>query len=362
MLPFSRRNNADDEMELGDDDLVLVDSASASDRSDRSDRSDAGPSSSHSPRKRQLTPPGSRRILHESVEEDVAGECLASIAAETRIAETRDRHSSDLRAAIAPPPDAALPVSAPVLTRLPSVSPPPFARTAPGIRDASPVPAFVRRSSPSFERIPVSSTGTVEGKGSSVVPVSLGHHTPEPTVIIIRERPKATWIVAAAVIGALVAFGATRLVDSTSSRQRVVGAAGPAVVGAPVSSPAAPPVVVALPVVLAPGPALPAVMHFDDDQGVAITAFPVPSAARASTPAAPSLASRPAPRPRASAMGPLLPDGSDQRASASGPVPPAPPAIATVAAPAIATVAPPAKRVLTPEQQLAEAQLKASMK
>ena len=390
MLPFSKRKNTDEEMEIGDDDLVLVeDSASASSSLIAPARPSEAPLAPF--RRRLLTAPGSRRIVDESVEEDVAGECLASIAALPHAPRDLDS-SSHVRGAVvhvgrpiqhptasqsaAPPcPPAA------IAKRLPSVSPPPFVRTtttrpAPGLAEASPAPAFVRRSSPGIDLSSAPAT-TRERAARSVAPVSLGHTPAEATVIIIRERPKPTWIIAAALIGALAAFGATRL--AASPPDDVHAASGAAAVALPplppqtvVAPPLAPPPEVTPPaggVVLAPGPAPSSsagdsagVLRFRDDQGVAF---------KASTPVSPTVSppvsgpARPSPRPRATALsnrGPLLPDGSfglGHNDNADPARNAALPGASSVATPSPAT---PPKRPLTPDQQLAEAQLKASMR
>ena len=107
-------------------------------------------------------------------------------------------------------------------------------------------------------------------------------------------------------------------------------------------APAAPPVPVTAP------PASAAIVHFGDDQGVAIPRRPAP-ASHASPARATPRAARPAP------LGPALPDGS----FGLGHVDTLPSLTATSAP--VAASEPAKKRVLTPEQQLAEAQLKASM-
>lgn len=398
MLPFPKRNATDEEVELNDDDLLIVDEgqiAAVSPSSHSQVRVHARASDAEDlaatvqralPRTLGLLglPPGSRRVLDEQVEEDVAGLCLASIAEATSRESVRQLSaSSHIRAALASAPPPPPPVAhfeelarAPSSTsRLPSVTAPPFVRTsahaslaphapeAPGIRESAPPPAaFARRSIPDRPAVsvaPVSMPAIVQG------------HTPEPTVILVRERPRAIWILAAAVCGAFGALAATRLLPAPppEAPAPVVAAAPPAaplplpspVVVAPVAAPAPSPPV-------APAPAAGNVMRFGDDQGVAIKAItpitpPAPQPARKPAPAGTSGASTSRPvAPRAPSMGPALPDGSfglsrSESASAAATPPPSLTASAVTPSPE-----PRRARALTPEQQLAEAQLKASMK
>lgn len=245
-----------------------------------------------------------------------------------------------------------------------------------------------------------------ERNASSFAPVSMSERPApaEPTVIVLRERPKAAWFIAAASLGALGAIAATRFLGTpvadhgaTAAPTAIVVAASPAPLALAPTNVVLPPVVAAPPVI-APviasvsasasvTTALPAVaaapsavvVHFSEDQGVAIKATPRgpaparPVAPRGSVPAsgggvAPG--NRPAPA-RAPSMGPALPDGSFSlgRADNAAPVTtPAPSPPISVAAPSTALALapapepPPRRRPLSAEQQLAEAQLKASMK
>ena len=428
MLPFrdqKSKTGRAEEIELEDDDLVIVDVASPASPASAAPPSIGGGSGA---RRKHTLPPGSRRVLAERVEEDVAGQCLASLA------ESRAHSSSHVRAAFArpsvdhpsayPPPLPVAPIAsahserehAPIsVSRLPAVSAPPLQHTsrtnigpflrsrhaeeAPGVRDSSPPPAFVRRSSASFQAAtPSSFTSARPSSVNSLAPVSANvlrqggpraHHAasatpPEHTLIVVRERPRAAWIFAAAALGALGAIAATRFLaagDATTAGDErgqnavtTLSAASPAV-GAPALPPA---VVVAPPPAPAPAPALPArpgpaVMSFADDQGVAIRAHAPPAPRAPASPAAPApRAPRPA-TPSRQGLGPALPDGSLSLGSSSSPSTPARVSSPAAAAPAVAAPAPPPAapvapepprkpRVLTPEQQLAEAQLKASMK
>lgn len=453
MLPFPKRNANGDEVELDDDDVVLVEehgssapsplystSTSARAHGDDDLAQTVRRTPEHAAPRRNTMPPGSRRILAEDIEEDVAGQCLASIAAETA-REGGSFSSSHIRAAIARPPalpparawpqvlaapTSSVPVTTPLappssapgssFSRLPSVHPPPFVRApafgfeaqrshgyaeVPGVRDSNPVPAFVRRSSPilppaapSYAALtratPAQPSDRNVSSVSSVAPVSLSQRPNEPTVIVVRERPKAAWIVAAAALGALGALTATRLLGPPALEAPVAAAAQ-----APLAPP--PSTVVVVPAASSPpagalgtsptaphvsGPALadhttPAVMRFGDDQGVAIgavkAAAPALAASPAPAPRAPTAARQASPRPAAPRvqpprLGPALPDGSfGLGRTESAPAPHAAAPVVAPAPPAPAAPAPPAaepgrKRALTPEQQLAEAQLKASMK
>lgn len=467
MLPFPKRK-ATSEVELDEDDFVLVEDSGAQGAPDG--QRSSSPRVAASPREadlaqtvqrappaqrapRTMPPPGSRRVLDGDVEEDVAGQCLASIAAET----SRDREpysSSHIRLALGQPPASRVAVSmlppplpAPVAaaatqpaalsshfaaaspsstSRLPAVTAPPFLRTttlplrravphavdhaqAPGIRESSPRAAFVRRSSPvipaatpsSYASLVASSIAAAESKAGSVAPVSFSERPNEPTVIVVRERPRAAWIVAAAAMGALGSIAVTRILAGPGDdRAPAALVATQAPLAAPPSTVVVPPAVVATatstpaiatggtaatqaaatpgPVAaastLAPGAGAPtssaAVVHFGDDQGVAIKA-PAPQPRRpapasASSGAAP--ASKPA-QPARAPIGPALPDGSFGLGRADNAPPPAAPSLTQNApgvpsAPIVASASPEAarRRALTPEQQLAEAQLKASMK
>lgn len=387
MLPFSKRKNAGEEIELDDDDLVLVESPPPSFATPPIPRVDLGPRRGPdepptTARPRRVTASVSRRIIDESVAQGVAGECLSAIAAASR----ERQSSSRVRAAVTPPPPAPParsapppPLAAPRLdgasasapaSRLPSVSPPPFVRTTSVARAPAPItlvaresspplPAFVRRSS---SMIPIARHGA--GDPGSVAPVS-SERTPSPTVIVVRERPKAAWVIGAAAIGAVFAVLASRLVMTVDGPE-----ARPAAASSSTLTSATPPVLAVPPaIVVAPAApsvaasasasASPEVMRFGDDQGVAFKAPPRPPVAGPVTPA--PVAASTSPRPRAAALGPALPDGSlSLGASPSTPARPSSPAASAPSPPP-----PPEKkpaRVLTLEQQLAEAQLKASMK
>ena len=439
MLPFPKRKATSEEVELTDDDLVLVEEFASPARvrsaapqpspSAAASQSGVRASLSRPPRGAAL-PPGSRRVLDEQIEEDVADQCLASIAAATSVESSRHGSSSShIRAALAAAPLPTIsPSGAPLASfaassqasshgaiRLPSVTAPPFVRAstypfasdrdlralhgapeAPGIRDSSPPAAFIRRSTPalayrvSSASLPASAPSSVVAANASafgsVAPVSMtslpqaGH---EPTVIVVRERPRSVWILAAAAFGAACAIAAMRLgpVNGEAGvvmdpRAAVLAPAPaplpPTAVVAPgvVSAPSAAPVLAsasASTVVAPPRSTAPAsgVMNFADDQGAAIRlpsplAPPSPPSPRKAAGAPPGVPAPPAarPAPRVPSMGPALPDGSCGLGRSDTTTAAAPPSL-TAPPPA---PEPPRKRVLTPEQQLAEAQLKASMK
>jgi hypothetical protein len=417
LLPFPKRTATGDEVELTDEDFVLVDEIAPpaiAVQSSRSPQRSAQPASASRIVRASALPPGSRRVLDEQIEEDVAGQCLASIAIATRATSLESRHlssSSHIRAALeaapppAPPGVSLVPVepaseSRSRTGRLPSISAPPFVRTsspdrthtawprahspeAPGIRDSAAPPAFIRRSSPAFAQpLPAFAQPASSSSFASVAPVSMSALPPaqaaaEPTVILVRERPRSIWILAAAAVGALGAIAAMRFAPLSVSGEPATSAVPHAATQpAPVLAP--PSTAVVLPVAAvatvpapasAPAPA-PTVMHFSEAEGVAIKA-PVPMAPAPAAPRKPSTAgttnpaaapaTRPSP-PRAPSMGPALPDGSfglGRSESTTASAPPSPPPSLTAPAPA---PEPPRKRALTPEQQLAEAQLKASMK
>ncbi len=356
MLP---RKTRDDVMELDSSDLI-------EDPSRPSLEVRPPPPPREPPTTRFRPPTPVRPSVPDEIEDDVAGECLASIAAESSkipplsitastvpsrpSAPLRDAPSSSrLERATLPPPSSALravgpPAAVPQASRsamasaprLPAVSAPPFVRTSSGSIAAAPSSSrpVERDSKPSiFTRTSASPAPGDTTPVTSVAPVAMS--TPpraaeNATVILLRERPKTAWIAASAAVGALCALVVTRMFSSAPE------------------APAAPPVaaVTAPPPAPAPSQAA-AVITFDDDDALSI---PAPSATANKAPihvAPPVVTAKPiatvkpaiAPTPKASAAPSAL--------AAKSPEPPP---------------APPPKRPLTPEQQLAEAQLKASMR
>lgn len=394
MLPFAKHKSPseDEIVELADDDLVVVvdgdgsapEPARAAPRRVLAKASlppvSAPPVASRSSQSVPVAAP-SRRFLRpdERVEEDVAGECLASIAAETRsrgglLVRTPREVDLDLEV------DVELLGAAPPAALPPLGAPPPRA-SVPWARESAPGGPFARTSPSSSRGIPVAAPSFPPSLPSapsydSVAPVSAasGARVHEPTVIVLREKPKTAWYVGSAVVGAACALLAMRLVATSTAAPRppptdVAASVSHEAPAATVVTPAAPPASAAPPVT---------VIRFDDTQGVAITVPPAappavpPSAhpaAHAPPPAAPhapppaAALANPAtpPKPPVARATPIsstkLPDGSftlggSETVTAPRPAAPPPPATHT----------PAKKGPLTPEQELAEAQLKASMR
>jgi hypothetical protein len=368
LLPFSKRTaRSDTPYELDVDDLEIVDDgAGVCPAPEESSPEDLAQTV------RRRPPASVRRTWDEHAADDVADECLASIAA---VASRPDLSSPGLprsgRVPIAsahePPPSSA--------SRLPAVLPPPFLRTAsrttevPWVREARESapsqPVFVHRASvagppatpsASFASLPslpsVSSVGALPQSGS-VAPVALSSPH-EPTVILVRERPRGAWIVGSALIGAAAAVLAMKLMPgpppSVEGRTaappvkaapavEAAGANDPAP-GAKVTSAPAPPAVEASASAPTPSPAL----AEESDQPAALVRFEEGVAIMATPPGA-SAEPRPA--------------GPETTATREKPPVAPAPAPKAVVRPKAKT---PAPRTQTPEQRLAEAQLKASMK
>jgi hypothetical protein len=375
LLPFPKRTKSD-EIELGDEDILLVESDDAvcvDIDVDVDVELEVAPPPSGRHRLPPVTAPPPklprpRLVSSPAFEDDVADQCLATIAAEASRARLTDRFP----ASIVPPP-ARMPPPAPLpsfdddaiaTSRLPVVTVPPPRVAVPYSRDSvpgvaappsGPAPAFVRTSSSSLP-----------SAASSVAPVALTA-MPEPTVIVVRQPPRTAWIVASAVVGAACALGAMRLLPSGPSASH---ASEPAPV---VASPAPPPVLAPAVTATHASAAAPAVVKFAEGQGVAIVAPAIapaapPAAAPTHAAAHATVASKtPSPAPvaakpaaKTASLGPKLPDGSMALGGAQPE--PAKAAPAQTAQPAPAPPPSPAKRRLSPEQELAEAQLKASMK
>ncbi len=271
--------------------------------------------------------------------------------------------------AMIPPPASSSAIA--LSPRLPPVSPPPFVRSAapsgrisvPGLADVTdandavetlPVPMptpFARTMTDERASRPsvVPSPAPVAG---SVAPVAVSRN--DATVIVVRDRPRAYWVIAAAAIGAVAAVTVMRL-------------AAPHASSAPTASIETPP---------AAATAAPAVVRFGEEEGVSIKLAAAPSASHAARPAsvpvqrtpahaqpahAPSLHSSRPLNPKVSPPTPL-PDGSLGLASNTSSKPTS--SSSSVAAPAPTPLPlPPTggrKHPLTPEQELAEAQLRAA--
>ena len=360
MLPFPKRKASEKEIELGDEDLVVLheDAIELDAESDDVEIVAEAPSRLPAPASPPARPSrlGLRnRITGVDAEDDVADECLASIAAAT----SRSRLSDRFPPSIVPPPPRlprfddldvdnllATAADADATTRLPPVTVPPFRRpsiardSVPGVVPSSPgstpQSAFAR-SSPF---VPVGS--------SSIAPVASSISPPpsstaaEPTVILVHQPPKSGWIIASAISGAAAALAAMFLL--MPARHAPEASTPASVAAAPAPSPflaPAPPLAVVAPQETATA-ATPAVVRFDEAQAVAVTApAPAPVAPPKVVVAKPAAPAAPAAKPIVAAKSAPAPSTS---APALEPDPPAP------------------KRKLTPAQELAEAQLKASMK
>jgi hypothetical protein len=367
LLPRKVVTEDDVELELEEDDLLPVESAPALPRP----RPPAPPM-----RARAATiPPISRRAIDERVANDVAGECLASIA------EVTSRHRIPLSVTpttVPPPPlsrseEHGVDVSLDELfdtavrpprasARLPAVTAPPFVRTpAHAAASSSRIPAatsssaVTRGAPPPMERAPKASDA----------PVSVPVRAPEATVIVVREPPRTAWIVAAAVGGAILAVGGMRTLASSNDAPAPItttaAAATPVVKDTPLVAP--PPATVAPP----ERPPSGAVVSFTEP-----VAIKVPSPASSAPSTVPSATAKAQPQAQAPSKPkapppPKLPDGSYGLTRGDAPGKPAP--APTLAPPAPKSEPPKSEaastsrpRALTPEQQLAEAQLRASMK
>ena len=372
-------------------------------------RTDSQPPASQPEPVREAHPRAISRLMWDvDAEASVADECLASIAA----AASHARASAPF-ISVAPPPSSSLPVrardevdalledasaigvlpppslpprssssraiappsspsSVALSPRLPPVSPPPFVRgTMPAVpvaRISVPGVAEVSDANDAAETLPVpmktpfartttdderaSRPSVVPKPAASVAPVTVQKN--DATVIVVRERPRTAWVLAAAAIGALAAVTVMRVAAPRPSSTPAVAVEAP-----PARAPAA----------------TAAVVRFGEEEGVSIkvppstpasgpppiashAARPATLAAPRSAPHAPAHAPAGHPtRPKVSAPTPL-PDGSlglanEGKASASSMPAPAPTPLPL----------PPSggrKRPLTPEQELAEAQLRAA--
>ncbi len=411
MLPFpKRRSPSQDVVELSDDDLVVL--ADAEEQAPEHLAKTIPRSSSSVAAARPVLPdplplptPVTRPAASlrfsrpdERLEDDVAGECLATIAAATRgrtlLTPSRELEI-DVDVELEPAPVPAARASGP----LPPVSAPPPRPSVPWARESQKSGPFARgSSSSSSEGVPVAASSRLPLPPSlpsvpsamsaaaldSVAPVSSGARH-EPTVIVVREKPRTAWFVGSAVVGAACAVLAMRLLAVAPSGPKAASAAPR------VEAPAA--IVTPEPDAVSQAAAAPpvAVVKFDEKEGVAIT-LSAPSASAAPPPlpathvphapvpatASPAKAPAPPPPPPAAPSKPPTPAGTAYAAAkpsspagtsrlpdgslglgGSDIVTPSAPVTAAPAAP------PPAagkKRALTPEQELAEAQLKASMR
>jgi hypothetical protein len=279
-------------------------------------------------------------------ESNVAAECVASIAAEASRARGSDPRTgtgrvgarSDTFSSHVPRVSSQL-FDAGEIDRASDIAEAFPARTEPGDRSSP-----LRTSTPFARTTTDAWASSLVPTGGSVAPVSLA--ASEPTVIIVRDRPRVAWVVAAAMIGALAAFAVIR------------------VAAAPAPAPARTAEVIARP---AQPRAEPAVVRFDDGDGVVIQMpAPIPVIAASALPEArasgvPQAAS---PAVRAAVSAPILAESLPAPRSATPKVTSS--SLANESrggASSSASAAPPASppaRKLTPEQELAEAQLRAA--
>lgn len=346
-------------------------------------------------------PRDARRGLPPPLESDVA-DCLASIAAEA----SRIPPAVTPMAAPAPLPlpSPASPASAKSFSRLPAIAPPPFPSSVRGpsaspfqkrpaqlvddrdeiVEQAATLPRAVRSpyldqltprpsvfSRPSFAPpTPSQSIKPSAPAASSVAPVALSlPREASPTVVVPAAAPSRFWLAGvSAVLGAAAAFAAVRFVPSAPSSMPVVAAT---VAAAP---PPAQPVQapkVARTATSMPAPAPVAVLKFDESEAVDITVpAPVSSAgggaeaasvAPVVVPVAHAAKPRRAPRRPATTAEPTL-GGRLETPAAPVTTSATPSATVAAAVPPAPAPAPTARKRLTPEQELAEAQLKASMR
>ncbi len=417
MLPFPNRKGRHDEvLELADEDLILVEASPLAPETLASIRqsvanieaepapsfplseieviftpldieqpqpSPSPPESVVVPISRSARPSTPRLVWDADAENDVADECLASIAVETSKTRLSDPF---LFSTVAPPPrrerkDLSLvPMSSPIPppapssvvgVKVPKPSPPPM-RTSPferrddkaiwarksgtnEVEDRTSLPSVFTRKTP-FQPMPVAANVATVSSMPPPVVMPTEHarddrkNEPpknEPTVILLRERPRGVWVFGSAAIGALCAVTAMHFVGPLASPQ---SPPPPTVVAVPAPPPttvvAPPPTATTTPEAKTEAkveakpiptvtlkPSQPAVVSFSDDQGVAIAPPPAP-------------APKPAPKPKAAKAN--VPMMVPDTATAKLPEPPPAPA-------------PKPKKPLTPEQQLSEAQLKASL-
>jgi len=378
LLPFRKRRGSEDPIELSDEDLVVIEDESIDVVLEL-------------PQAPQPGPRAARLRTVSALEDDVAGECLASIAsiassdAVEAVTDVPARESVNPRP-LTPPttrrsgaPPSSRPFVAP-WSRLPTVTAPPFSRPAPltqrSSREVTPVStgltarrgsapsapsAFARRSSPHLEQgVVTNETRGTSSASGSIAPVSMGQADLAPqTVVIVRERPKARWVIGSAALGAVAALLAARFAGGVGGSDEATPA--PAQVATTTIATA----VVAAGTAPAPSVSV-RVVRFDESEGVEIPR-PVPPATPAATLSLAPAAAAPVTSPASTPVSAAPVSATVSHASSSPSPASASPASAShhprVAPPSPSPVAPPpARRPLTPEQELAEAQLRASMR
>ncbi|WP_146652957.1 hypothetical protein [Labilithrix luteola] len=351
---------------------------------------------------REVSTREARRGLPPPLESDIA-ECLATIAAEA--SKISPAVAPATSAVVDPSPVSVVPSrlvrakSPGMISRLPAIVPPPHsphARTpsivsgAPFLRaqkrpaqlvddrdevveHAKTLPRAVRSpyldqvmprpsvfSRPSFTPpTPSRPVKASAAPGGSVAPVALSAPREAAPTVVVHASPRSRFWLAgvSAVVGALAAFAAVRFVPSAPP-------AAPAVaVQAPPPAPQAvqEPKIVRTPAAPSASATPVAVLKFDESEAVDITVPAAASSEMAS--AAPVVVPvahrvkprRAAPRRPAPVSEPTLGGRVETPAAPVAVAPPAPPPPAPVPAPS-------ARKRWTAEQELAEAQLKASMK
>jgi hypothetical protein len=395
LLPFpARKSGHDDVLELDDADLVLVEPSpltpealqsirkSIADLSFREDGIEVvfepvdpldledavaiptppPPESVIVPVSRSRQPSSPRLVWDADAENDVADECLASIAAETEKVRLSDPFILSSVSSVPPPPRpererkdvVSLLRPAPVAhalapVKIPKPNPPPrspsasalWARNSNTTETRPSLPSLFARKTPDAASAP--SSVATSSVFPSVPPVAFPSDAPraeknEPTVILLRERPRGAWVFGSAAIGALCAVTAMHFLGQWATPPAPPPPTVVTMAAAPPATAITPPVAVeATPAPAAepkqeakPIPTVkltPPVVRFNDDQGVSIAkpkAKPVAAPAKA----------------------PLVPDSAT--AAKVDPAPPPPPP-------------PKPKKPLTPEQELSEAQLKAAL-
>jgi hypothetical protein len=209
------------------------------------------------------------------------------------------------------------------------------------------------------------------------LPPHHGHAPPrEPTVVVVREKPGFSWVIASLALGALAAIVGMRVASGLGkpAPAPVVSAAAlPAQTAASAAlvpaAPPAPPTISPEALLSASPPKTdPAVVAFDDKDAVHVNveARPVVAQAPAPAPVSPSTpaASASSVASAASASAKSTPSAAPTtKPGDPPPLVPDPPTKPVVAAPTPPPAPPPAKtRAKTPEEQLLEAQLKAAQR
>jgi hypothetical protein len=334
----------------------------------------------------------SRPAMDPRAESSVADECLASIAAAVSQARISDPFIAIARTTQRSPVDDLL-AAAPVGSLPPAITPrrsgSPFARSTssplprglPQVRLPLPeeLPEDIRETIPVRRRTtartpaPFARATTDDRVQASVAPVALTSLAPPP--VVVHGRPRMFWVVAAAALGAAAAVTMMRLATSPSDAPVPVAAVAPSPKIESTPIPVAPPQPTTVfgaetptSAPLATKPAPTTLVQFGEQDGVMIQvpAASAPIAPAAVPPPKPARASAPPPAVLSKAMVPddapvakadaKPPKASQKPSSAPSfvtapPPPPPPPAPAPSPAP---------KKPLTPEQQLAEMQLRAA--